>query len=140
MARTTAEWQAINKRVIAEFRAGAVQSERKNPVILVTSVGRRTRKPLVTPLNFSVDGDRLVVIASAGGADRHPAWYLNLVADPEVTIERGSETFRARASTATEPERTRLYDQQVAAMPFFGSYRRQVTTREIPVVVFDRID
>src|SRR5262249_29361056 len=99
-----------------------------------------TGRPLVTPLNFSEDGERLVVIASAGGAAQHPAWYHNLVAHPEVTIERGSETFRARARTAVEPERTRLDDAQARLMPFFNGYRRSVTSREIPVVVFERLD
>ena len=88
---------------------------------------------------YSTDGDRLVVIASAGGAERRPAWYLNLVASPQVTIERGDETFQARATTAEEPERTRLYDQQARQMPFFNSYRGQVKDREIPVVVLERI-
>ena len=139
MTRTTAEWRAINTRVIAELHAHHGGTSRKNPLILVTTVGRKSGTPLVTPLNFSVDGDRLVAIASAGGWDRHPAWYLNLVANPEVTIERGDGTFRARAYTAKEPERTRLYDQQAALMPFFGTYRRQVTEREIPVVIFERV-
>ena len=77
-------------------------------MLLLTTTGANTGQPRVTPLNFSVDGDRLVVIASAGGAARHPAWYLNLVADPNVTIELGAERFAARATTAEEPERTRL--------------------------------
>jgi deazaflavin-dependent oxidoreductase (nitroreductase family) len=94
----------------------------------------------VTPLNYSVDGDRLVVIASAGGAEEHPAWYLNLAANPDVTIERGAETFHAVATVPGEPERTRLYDQQARAMPFFDSYRRRVKGREIPVVAFERRD
>src|SRR5205814_2252101 len=118
MTRTTAQWQAINEPLIAEFRSHQGQTSGRNPVILLTTVGRKSGRPLVTPLNFSVDGDRIVAIASAGGAEHHPAWYLNLVANPDVTIERGTETYRARATTATEPERTRLYDQQAAAMPF----------------------
>ena len=81
----------------------------------------------------------MVVIASKGGSATHPAWYHNLAANPLVTIEVGTETFRARASTAVEPERTRLFDQQVALMPFFDGYRKVVTAREIPVVVFDRL-
>ena len=140
MPRTVAEWQAINEKVVRDVRATGGATDRKFPVILVTTTGRRTGRPLVTPLNFSVDGDRLVVIASAGGAGRHPAWYLNLAADPDVTIEHGAETFRARATTAAEPERTRLYDQQARRMPFFNTYRRQVTTREIPVVIFSRAE
>ena len=94
----------------------------------------------MTPLDYSEDGESIVVIASAGGAEQHPAWYLNLAANPQVTIERGEETFQARARTADEPERTRLYDQQVRLMPFFAMYRRQVKSREIPVVVFERLD
>ena len=140
MSKTTAEWQVINAKVIADFRAHHGLTDRKNPVILVTTKGRRSGRPLVTPLNFSIDGERLVVIASNGGSARHPVWYLNLVANPEVTIERGDESFPAAASVATEPERTRLFEQQAAAMPFFGAYRRQVKAREIPVIVFARLE
>jgi deazaflavin-dependent oxidoreductase (nitroreductase family) len=135
--RSVAEWQAMNEPVIAEFRARGGVVSRKYPVLLLTTTGRRSGQPRVTPLNFSVDGDRLVVIASAGGASRHPAWYLNLVADPEVTIELGSETFPATARTADEPERTRLFDQQARLMSFFDGYRRRVKARQIPVVVFE---
>jgi deazaflavin-dependent oxidoreductase (nitroreductase family) len=111
---------------------------------LLTTVGAKSGEPRLSPLNFSRDGDRLVVIGSKGGSPTHPAWYVNIVADPLVTIEVGGaggtiETFRARARTAEEPERTRLFDAQVALMPFFDGYRKQVTDRQIPVVVFERI-
>lgn len=130
----------MNRSVIAQFRAsGGRDPGRKNPVILLTTTGRRSGQPRITPLNFSLDGDRIIVIASAGGAASHPGWYLNLLAKPEVTIEHAGETFRARASTVAEPERTRLYDQQGTEMPFFNGYRRRVTTREIPVVAFERL-
>ena len=112
--RSTAEWRAMNEPVIAEFRARGGRVSRKYPVLLLTTIGARSGQPRITPLNFSVDGDRLVVIASAG-----------------------RETFQARATTAEEPERTRLFDQQAAAMSFFGGYRRRVRTRQIPVVVFE---
>jgi len=135
--RSTAEWLAMNGPVIAEFRARSGHVSRKYPVLLLTTTGRKSGQPRVTPLNFSVDGDRLVAIASAAGAARHPAWYLNLVANPEVTIELGTETFAARARTAEEPERTRLFDRQARRMPFFDGYRRRVKAREIPVVVFE---
>lgn len=85
-----------------------------------------------------------MVIGSKGGSQVDPAWYRNLVANPVVTIEVGRpdgtiDTFEARARTAEEPERTRLFDAQVALMPFFDNYRKKVTDREIPVVVFERI-
>lgn len=137
---SAADWKRMNDPVIAEFRATGGRTRRKYPVILLTTVGARSGKPLTTPLNFSVDGDRLVVIASKGGSSTHPAWYHNLVANPVVTIEHDGETFEARASTAEEPERTRLFDRQAAVMSFFDGYRRRVTAREIPVVVFERID
>jgi deazaflavin-dependent oxidoreductase (nitroreductase family) len=135
--RTTAEWRQMNEPVVAEFRTRGGQVSRRYPVLLLTTTGAKTGKLRVTPLNFSVDGDRLVVIASAGGAARHPAWYLNLVADPNVTIELGAERFPAHATAAEEPERTRLFDQQASVMSFFDGYRKRVTTRQIPVVVFE---
>ena len=136
------EWQEQNAPVIAEYRAtGGTVTGRfaGRPLLLLTTTGARSGRPHTTPLNYSVDGDRLVVIASKGGSPAHPDWYRNLVAHPEVTIELGGETFRARATTAEEPERTRLFDQQAAQMPFFDSYRQRVTAREIPVVVFERL-
>ena len=140
-SKSAPAWKEMNEPVIAAFRAnGGRVPGRKHPVILLTTIGARTGLPRVTPLNFSLDGGRLVVIASSGGSARHPDWYRNLLTDPVVTIEHGDETFRARASTAAEPERTRLFDQQAALMPFFDGYRKRVKAREIPVVVFDRLD
>ena len=138
--RTLADWQKMNDPVIAAFREnGGKVPGRQWPVILLTTTGAKSGQPRVNPLNFSQDGDRLVVIASRGGSPSHPDWYHNLVANPEVTIEHAGETFRARAYTAEEPERTRLFDQQAALMPFFDGYRKQVSARQIPVVVFERI-
>jgi deazaflavin-dependent oxidoreductase (nitroreductase family) len=138
--RSAAEWQRMNEPVIAEFRAnGGRVKGRQYPVLLLTTTGAKSGQPRVTPLNYTTDGDRLVVIASKGGSPTHPDWYRNLVANPEVTIEVGAETFRARATPAVEPERTRLFDQQAAQQPFFDGYRRRVKAREIPVVVFERL-
>lgn len=135
----TERWRAMNDPVIKQFRETGGQTSRKYPVILLTTTGRKTGQPRVTPLNFTVDGDRIAVIGSKGGSSTQPSWYLNLVDDPIVTIEHGAETYRARARIAEEPERTRLFDQQAKEMPFFDGYRRRVKTREIPVVVFERI-
>ena len=141
MSRTDNEWHDMNERVMGEFRANdGVVSSRKWPVILLTTTGARTGRSHTTPLNFTRDGDRLVVIASKGGSSSHPDWYLNLVANPEVIVEDGTNRFRARASVAEEPHRTRLYDKQASVMSFFDGYRRRVKKREIPVVVLERID
>ncbi|MBA2557014.1 MAG: nitroreductase family deazaflavin-dependent oxidoreductase [Chloroflexi bacterium] len=139
MSRDRVAWNEMNAPVIEEFRARGGKTGRTHPVILLTTTGRRTGQPHTTPLNFSVDGDRLVVIASKGGSATHPDWFHNSMAHPEVTIEHAGETFTARASVAQEPERTRLFDQQAAQMPFFDAYRRRVKKREIPVVVFERL-
>jgi deazaflavin-dependent oxidoreductase (nitroreductase family) len=139
VSRTDGGWRQMNEPVIAEFRETGGRTSRKHPVILVTTIGARSGRPHTTPLNFSVDGDRLVVIASKGGSATHPDWYRNLVANPQVTIEHAGETFRARATIAEEPERTRLYDAQARLMPFFNGYRSRVKAREIPVVIFERI-
>ena len=105
--------------------------------LLLTTHGRRTGKHRRTALIYGRDGDRYLVVASSGGAKSHPSWYLNLVANPEVTIELGAETFQSHATTVEEPERTRLYDQHAAEMSFFDGYRKRVKTRQIPVVVFE---
>ena len=91
-----------------------------------------------SPLVYSRDGERFVIVASKGGAPTHPAWYHNLRAHPEVTLEVGKEKFRARASVATAAERRRLYDKHAERMPAFWDYEKK-TTRKIPVVVLERI-
>jgi deazaflavin-dependent oxidoreductase (nitroreductase family) len=134
-----ARWAEKNEPLIAQFRAAGGRLARKNPVLLLTTTGAKSGRRITVPLNYSVDGDELVVIASAGGSSRHPAWFTNLLADPNVVIEHDGETFPARAVVAREPRRTRLFDAQVARMPFFESYRKRVKAREIPVVVFERV-
>jgi deazaflavin-dependent oxidoreductase (nitroreductase family) len=140
VTRSDNEWRDMNEPVIEEFRARGGRTSRRHPVILLTTTGVHSGRAHTTPLNFSDDGDRLVVIASKGGSAAHPDWYLNLLANPEVTIEHAGDTFRARAIVAQEPERTRLFDAQAALMPFFAGYRRRVKAREIPVVIFERLE
>jgi deazaflavin-dependent oxidoreductase (nitroreductase family) len=134
-------WQRQNDPVIAEFRGNGGRVGGRytgRPILLLTTTGAKSGLLRITPLNYSTDGDRFVVIASKGGSPTHPDWYHNLAANPEVTIEVGTETFRARATTAEEPERSRLYAQQAAQMPFFATYQEKAT-RQIPVVVFERL-
>ena len=132
----------FDERLIEQFRAnqGRLTSGpfAGRTLILLTTIGAKSGRPLTKPLGFTRDGDRYVVIASFGGSPKHPAWYHNLVANPRVTIELGAERFEANASVAEGPERERLYAQQAAQMPVFAEYQR-MTARHIPVVVFDRI-
>jgi deazaflavin-dependent oxidoreductase (nitroreductase family) len=88
---------------------------------------------------YTKDGDRFVIIASKGGAPTNPAWYHNLRANPEATVEVGTETFRVRATFPDRAERDRLFDAMSRVMPGFAEYQ-QNTTRVIPVVVLERID
>jgi deazaflavin-dependent oxidoreductase (nitroreductase family) len=134
--------KSFNERVIDDFRAhqGQITSGpfTGRSLLLLTTRGAKTGDERTSPLAYSRDGDRFVVIASKGGAPTHPAWYHNLRTHPDVTVEIGPDKFRARAHVAGEPERRRLYDQHAAKMPAFAEYEKK-TTRQIPVVVLQRI-
>jgi deazaflavin-dependent oxidoreductase (nitroreductase family) len=136
-----ADQNEFNLKIIEEFRANGGETFgpfKGRPLLLLTTTGARTTESRTTPLVYSKDGDRIVVIASMGGAPKHPAWFRNLTAHPEVTVELGTEKFKARASVADGPERDRLYEQQATEMPAFNEYQ-QKTTRRIPVVVLNRV-
>jgi deazaflavin-dependent oxidoreductase (nitroreductase family) len=134
--------EELNQAVTSEFRAnqGRVSGAMEGmPILLVTMTGAKTGRTLTRPLCYSRDGDRLVVIASYGGAPRNPPWYHNLLANPVVTIEVGTEKFKARAARTSGAERQRLFDAQAQLMPFFNDYQKK-TKRQIPVLTLTRID
>ncbi len=138
----TDEITDFNRALIAEFRAngGTVTGPFEHaPLLLLTTTGAKSGLPRTSPVVYTTDGDRLVVIASMGGAPTHPAWYHNLVANPTVTVELPGEQFEARAVPAQDDERARLYRAQADLMPTFDEYQ-QKTNREIPVVVLERLD
>jgi deazaflavin-dependent oxidoreductase (nitroreductase family) len=141
--RPTNDFNAFNAQIIEQFRAnGGTMTEgpfKGVPLLLLTTTGARSGKTRVNPLAYTRDGDRLVVIASKGGAPSHPDWYHNLVARPLVTVEVGRERFQARARIAEGAERDRLYAAQAQLLPAFAEYQRK-TTRRIPVVVLERTD
>jgi deazaflavin-dependent oxidoreductase (nitroreductase family) len=129
----------MNRPVIEKFRkTRGAESGRSSPVLLLTTKGARTGRQHVTPLNFSRDGDRYVVMASKGGSATDPDWYHNLVADPLVTVEADGERFSAKAHISEGAERERLLKIHRAAMPFFGAYDRRVKRRQIPVIALER--
>lgn len=105
--------------------------------LLLTTRGRRSGTLRRTALAYVKDGESYVLTASNAGADRHPAWYLNLAADPAVTLHVGAETFPATARRATRAEADRLWPVVVAAMPSYAAYR-EATVREIPLVLVTR--
>ena len=136
----TMDFNAFNTQLIEEFRAngGKVGGMFAGaPLLLLTTIGAKSGQERVTPLAYTTDDDRYVTIASKAGAPTHPDWFHNLRANPDVTIEVGTETFPAHASVPEGDERQRLYDQMAAQMPNFAEYQRN-TTRQIPVVVLER--
>jgi deazaflavin-dependent oxidoreductase (nitroreductase family) len=130
-----------NKKIIEEFRAngGKVGGNFEGKTLLLLHTkGAKSGQERINPVACIKDGDRLAVIASKGGAPTHPDWYYNVIANPLVTVEVGTEKFQARATVSDEPERTRLYNKMVEVMPGFDDYRRK-TTRVIPVIVLTRV-
>jgi deazaflavin-dependent oxidoreductase (nitroreductase family) len=137
----TAEIREMNRVVTDEFRANAGKVggmfEGKN-VLLLTTVGAKSGEERLSPLVYTRDGDRYVIAASMGGAPKNPAWFHNLVANPKVTVEAGTETFEATATVITDrAERDRLYAGMIAHAEGFADYEKK-TDRLIPVVVLER--
>lgn len=136
----TTDFNAFNRDVITEFRenAGKVGGMFEgSPMVLVHHKGAKSGTERVTPLVYFGEGDRVFIYASKGGAPDHPAWYHNLVANPETTAEVGAETFPVVARVLTGAERDEYYAKQVAAAPQFGEYQGK-TTRVIPVIELER--
>ena len=130
-----------NDKIIAEFRAnggkvGGYFAGRT--LLLLHTTGAKTGQERINPVAYIRDGENLVVVASKSGGPANPDWYHNLVANPLVTVEVGTETFKAQAMVTAEPERTRLYKQVVTVHPGFAEYETK-TTRKIPVILLHRI-
>jgi deazaflavin-dependent oxidoreductase (nitroreductase family) len=113
-----------------EFRGGA-------PLVLITTRGRKSGEWRRTCLIGATDGDDVVIVASIGGAPKHPVWYLNLEANPRVWVQQGAESFWTIAHTADEAEKPRLWDKMVGLYPDYADYQKK-TDRVIPVVILTR--
>lgn len=126
----TAIFRRTGGRVGGKFPGGV-------PVLLLHTTGRKTGSGRTTPLVYIEDGDDLVLIASAGGAAKHPAWWLNLRANPETTVQVGRDVLSVRAEEVTGDERERLWAKAVEVYSGYAGYQKK-TTRTIPVVVLRR--
>jgi deazaflavin-dependent oxidoreductase (nitroreductase family) len=129
-----------NDEVIAEFRAngGTVGGHWEGrDLLLLTTSGRKTGRLYTTPVVFTRDGDRLLVYASQGGAPTDPDWYLNLVANPRVQVEVGTERYDALATPLEGEDRDREFAAQASRNPAFAAYQQR-TDRVIPVVALTR--
>jgi deazaflavin-dependent oxidoreductase (nitroreductase family) len=137
MSTTPADF---NAQVIEEFRANGGKAGgmfEGMPLVLVHNVGAKSGKEYVTPLVYLADGDDIVIFASKAGAPENPGWFHNLKAEPNVSVEVGTEKVDVLATEATGDERDRLYASQEALQPQFSEYA-QKTDRKIPVVVLSR--
>jgi deazaflavin-dependent oxidoreductase (nitroreductase family) len=140
-ARSLRAVSDYNRAVIEEFRANAGRVGGRwegRDLLLLTTKGRRSGRPHTTPIVYARDGDRLLVYASKGGAPQHPDWYLNLVANPEVTVEVGVERFTASATPLEGEERDRRFAEHADRSPAFAEYQAR-TDRVIPVVALERL-
>jgi deazaflavin-dependent oxidoreductase (nitroreductase family) len=131
----------FNAAIIDEFRAngGKVGGQFEGaPMVLLHTVGARSGEERVNPLVYQADGDRIAIFGSKAGAPTHPAWYHNLLANPDVTVELGPDTVPMRARVAEPDERERIWSRQKEIMPGFADYEAN-TTRVIPVVFLERV-
>ena len=128
-----------NRKIIEEFRANAGKvggNFAGAPLLLLHTVGARSGHPHVNPLMYQDLGGPVAVFASKAGAPSNPDWYHNLLANPEVSAEIGSETHRFRARVAAGDERDHIWEKQKRDYPGFADYEAK-TDREIPVVILD---
>jgi deazaflavin-dependent oxidoreductase (nitroreductase family) len=131
----------FNAVIIDEFRAngGKVAGQFEGaPMVLLHTIGARSGEERVNPLVYQAAGDDLAIFGSKAGAPTHPAWYHNLLANPDVTVELGPDTVPMRARVADGEERERIWSRQKEIMPGFADYEAN-TPRVIPVVILERV-
>ncbi|MEU0565758.1 nitroreductase family deazaflavin-dependent oxidoreductase [Nonomuraea sp. NPDC005983] len=134
------ELMAYNKTIIDEFRAndGVVGGAFEGlPLLLITTKGAKSGEDRVSPLSYINDDARLVIAATNVGRGKHPGWYYNLLANPDLTVEIGTDTYEATAAEVDGEERDRLWAGLVASNRRLDRYK-SMTTREIPVLVVER--
>jgi deazaflavin-dependent oxidoreductase (nitroreductase family) len=129
----------FNRQLIEEFRANPSKFEGpgSRPLLLLTTTGARSGKRYTTPLMYLPDSDRLIIIASNAGAPKHPDWYYNLLAHPEVTVEFGTKTYDTTANVIQGAERQQLWARLCEQYPFFIDHQAKIT-RQIPLIALSR--
>ena len=132
---------ATNAAVIAHFRANRGQVpapyDDPPPMLLLHTIGAKSGREHIVPMRAMVDGEALYLFASAHGSPRHPDWYYNLRAHPEIVIELGTETVAVRATELSGAERDAIFARQAARFAIFAEYARRLE-RTIPVIRLDR--
>ncbi len=133
--------EAVNPRIIEEFRAngGKVGDLPGANFLLLHTRGAKSNRPRITPVLYFKDGDNYAIIAAKGGAPTNPDWYYNVLAHPDVTLEVGTEQFKAHATVADSAERDRIFAAVVKQAPNFAEYQKD-TPRILPVVILERVN
>ena len=134
LTTTAQRWITRAHATVYRVTGGKIGGWIMGPVLLLTTTGRKTGKQRTSPLLYLQDGENMAIVGSNGGATRHPAWWLNLLANPEAGVEIGSRKLRVRAGEAKGEEKSRLWARLVEMYPSYEDYQKR-TTREIPVVV-----
>lgn len=132
----------FNGKIIAEFRANAGKVGGPfagSDILLLHHTGARSGAERVSPLAYQRVGDGFAVFASKAGAQENPAWYHNLVANPDTTVEVGTDTIRVKARVAEPAERDEIWEGWKKRAPHFGQYEEKAAPRRIPVVLLDRL-
>lgn len=130
-------WTRIHRWVYRRTDGRALSRMRGKPTLLLTTTGRRSGRPHTVALPYLTDGGTMIVIGSASGAERHPDWVLNLIADPRVTVQYLADSEPAHAEILADGERTALWERISAEAPWYGDYQQR-TSREIPLIRLTR--
>lgn len=135
------DWKALNAEVIAEFRANGGQVARfgELPVVILHTIGARSGRVREVPLIAVIDDDEMLLYGTKAGATRHPDWTFNLRANPQITVEYGTERFQANVVELPEADATRKLSSQAESVPQFAEYVASAAPRVIPVFSINRL-
>ena len=136
-AQSLKAWTRIHRWVYRRTNGKVLSRMRGKPTLLLTTTGRRSGRSHTIPLPYLADGDKMIVIGSASGAERHPAWVLNLIANPRVTVQYLADSGPAQAEVLDGDERKAMWARITAEAPWYAGYQ-QLTSREIPLVRLTR--
>ena len=134
--------KTVNKQIIEEFHANGGEIKNMPPgvrFLLLHTLGAKSKQERITPLQYFKEGDTYVIVAAKGGAPTNPDWYYNILANPDVTLEVGTEQFNVHATVAEPDERNRLFADITRQVAGFAEMQKD-TSRILPVVLLERIN
>ena len=137
MGKALKAWTRFHRWVYRRTNGKVLSRMRGRPILLLTTTGRRTGRPHTIPLPHFADGETMIVVGSASGAERHPAWVLNLIADPRVTVQYLADSGPAHAEILIDGERKAMWERISAEAPWYAGYQQR-TSREIPLIRLTR--